>query len=58
MAQGYVSPGGLLSDEEAATPPVLESTAAESGTSLCRALLPDFSSISSSHEQVRLMFEV
>ncbi|XP_060096106.1 kinesin-like protein KIF20A [Heteronotia binoei] len=51
MAQGLVSPGGLLSDEEAAVSPVLESTAAECGTGLCRALLPDFSSISLSHEQ-------
>ncbi|XP_077182290.1 kinesin-like protein KIF20A [Paroedura picta] len=51
MAQELVSPGGLLSDEEAAASPVLESTAAECGAGLCRALLPDFSSISSSHEQ-------
>ncbi|XP_054833430.1 kinesin-like protein KIF20A [Eublepharis macularius] len=51
MAEGCISPGGLLSDEEAVVFPVLESTAAECGAGLCRALLPDFSSISSSHEQ-------
>nr|XP_056715759.1 kinesin-like protein KIF20A [Euleptes europaea] len=51
MAQGLVSHGELISDDEAAASPVLESTAAECGAALCRALLPDFSSISLSHEQ-------
>ncbi|XP_048347824.1 kinesin-like protein KIF20A [Sphaerodactylus townsendi] len=51
MAQGLVSPGGLISDGEDEAALVLESTAAECGASFCRSLLPDFSSISSSHEQ-------
>uniref|UniRef100_A0A8D0L3T8 Kinesin-like protein n=1 Tax=Sphenodon punctatus TaxID=8508 RepID=A0A8D0L3T8_SPHPU len=46
MAQGLLSPMGLLSDEEAAASPVLESTAAELGTGLCKDLLSDFSAIS------------
>ncbi|KAJ6667811.1 hypothetical protein lerEdw1_016132 [Lerista edwardsae] len=45
------SPGGVFSDEEVATSPVLESTVAESGTDIRRALLPDFSAISADHEQ-------
>lgn len=47
------SPGGVFSDEEVAISPVLESTVAESGTDMYRALLPDFSAISADHEQVR-----
>ncbi|KAJ7316616.1 hypothetical protein JRQ81_002778 [Phrynocephalus forsythii] len=47
----HESPVGLLSDEEAAASPVLESTLAESGASLRRALLPDFSAISANHDQ-------
>lgn len=49
------SPVGLLSDEETAVSPVLESTLAECGAGLHRALLPDFSAISANHEQVRLV---
>ncbi|XP_070594904.1 kinesin-like protein KIF20A [Erythrolamprus reginae] len=49
MAQAVASPFGLFSDEEAAVSPVLESTVAECG--LRRALLPDFSAISSEQEQ-------
>ncbi|XP_032996399.1 kinesin-like protein KIF20A [Lacerta agilis] len=45
------SPAGLLSDEEAVTSPVLESTVAECGAGLCRDLLAEFSAISSSSEQ-------
>uniref|UniRef100_A0A670HTJ3 Kinesin-like protein n=1 Tax=Podarcis muralis TaxID=64176 RepID=A0A670HTJ3_PODMU len=45
------SPVGLLSDEEAVTSPVLESTVAECGAGLCRDLLAEFSAISSSSEQ-------
>ncbi|XP_062977118.1 kinesin-like protein KIF20A [Elgaria multicarinata webbii] len=51
MALRLVSPVGLLSDDEAASSPVLESTVAESGAGLRRALLPDFSAIYVSHEQ-------
>uniref|UniRef100_A0A8C6Y5M5 Kinesin-like protein n=1 Tax=Naja naja TaxID=35670 RepID=A0A8C6Y5M5_NAJNA len=49
MAQGFASPVGLFSDEEATVSPVLESTVAECG--LRRALLPDFSAISAYQEQ-------
>uniref|UniRef100_A0A670HS49 Kinesin-like protein n=1 Tax=Podarcis muralis TaxID=64176 RepID=A0A670HS49_PODMU len=51
--QGISKYLGLLSDEEAVTSPVLESTVAECGAGLCRDLLAEFSAISSSSEQVR-----
>ncbi|XP_007420396.1 kinesin-like protein KIF20A [Python bivittatus] len=51
MAQGLASPVGLFSDEEAAVSPVLESTVAECGLGLRRALLPDFSAIAAGQEQ-------
>ncbi|XP_053145590.1 kinesin-like protein KIF20A [Hemicordylus capensis] len=51
MAYKLASPVGLLSDEEAAVSPVLESTVADCGTGFRRALLSDFSAISASHEQ-------
>uniref|UniRef100_A0A8D2LKL2 Kinesin-like protein n=1 Tax=Varanus komodoensis TaxID=61221 RepID=A0A8D2LKL2_VARKO len=53
MALGLASPVGLLSDDEPAVSPVLESTVAECGAGLRKALLPDFSAISASPEQVR-----
>ncbi|XP_042307422.1 kinesin-like protein KIF20A [Sceloporus undulatus] len=51
MAQGLESPVGLFSDEEAVVSPVLESTVADCGAGLCRALLPDFSAISTAQAQ-------
>ncbi|KAF7249513.1 Kinesin-like protein KIF20A [Varanus komodoensis] len=51
MALGLASPVGLLSDDEPAVSPVLESTVAECGAGLRKALLPDFSAISASPEQ-------
>uniref|UniRef100_A0A6J0TB41 Kinesin-like protein n=1 Tax=Pogona vitticeps TaxID=103695 RepID=A0A6J0TB41_9SAUR len=51
MSHRLESPVGLLSDEEAVVSPVLESTLAECGAGLRRALLPDFSAISVNHEQ-------
>ncbi|XP_050818296.1 kinesin-like protein KIF20A [Gopherus flavomarginatus] len=46
MAQGLLSPQGLLSDEEVTASPLLESTAAEFGSGLRKDLLSDFSAIS------------
>ncbi|CAM4586533.1 unnamed protein product [Lepidochelys olivacea] len=48
MAQGLLSPQGLLSDEEVTASPLLESTAAEFGSGLRKDLLSDFSAISPS----------
>uniref|UniRef100_A0A8C3TKD1 Kinesin-like protein n=1 Tax=Chelydra serpentina TaxID=8475 RepID=A0A8C3TKD1_CHESE len=48
MAQGLLSPQGLLSDAEVTASPLLESTAAEFESGLRKDLLSDFSAISPS----------